>query len=52
MELNDLRKNICLRNSEVCVERISDCYVIEKFAEHGMHCVPCSNTSDGIELLP
>ena len=36
IELNDLRKITCLRKSEVSVERISDCKVIEKMVEHGM----------------
>ena len=51
-ELNDLRKIICLRNSEVTVERISVCNVIEKWMEHGIHCLPCSYTNDIIDMLP
>ena len=34
-ELNDLRKIIGLRKSEVSVERISACNIIEKMTEHG-----------------
>ena len=43
-ELNDLRKIICLRKSEVSVESISVCYVTEKSEKHGIHCLPCSYT--------
>ena len=35
--INDLRKFICLRKSEVSVERISVCNVTENLAEHGIH---------------
>ena len=42
----DLRKIICLRKSEVYVERISVCNVIENVEEHGIHCLPCSYTND------
>ena len=31
-----MRKIICLRKSEVSVERISSCNVIGNFSEHGM----------------
>ena len=48
MELNDLRKIICLRKSEVSVERISVCSVIENLAEHDIRCLPCICTSDVI----
>ena len=51
MEINDLRKIHC-RNSEVSVESISVCNVIEKMSEHGMHCLPCSKTIDAIYRLP
>ena len=51
-ELNDLRKNICLRKSEGSVERISVYYVIEKLTEHGIHCLPCLYINDVISLLP
>ena len=50
--LNDLRIIICLRKSEVTVENISVCNVIEKLMEHGIHCLPCSGTNDVIDLLP
>ena len=33
-ELNDLRIIICLRKSEVTVEKISVCNAIEKLMEH------------------
>ena len=52
MELNDLRIIICLRKSEVTVERISVCNVTEKLLEHGIHSLPCSYTIDIIDLLP
>ena len=51
-ELNDLRVIICLRKSEVIVERISVCKVIENVAEHGIHCLPCSYTNGIIDMLP
>ena len=38
MELNELRKIICLRKSEYSVERISVCNVIEK--NGGIHRLP------------
>ena len=49
--INDLRKGMCLRKSEVSDERISVCYVIEKLLEHDIHCLPCSYTKDIIDLL-
>ena len=51
-ELNDLRKIVCLRKSEVSVEIISVCNVIENLAEHGMHYLPCSYTNDLLDMLP
>ena len=50
-ELNNLRKIICLRKSEVYVikkQKVSN--VIEKLVEHGIHCLPCSCTNDAIDL--
>ena len=47
-ELNDLRKIICLRNSEVSVSD-SVCYVTESLGEHGIHCLPCSYTNGVIK---
>ena len=41
-ELNDLRKFIFMRKSEVSVERISACDVNENFVEHDIHCLPWS----------
>ena len=37
MELNDLRKIICLKKSEISIERITVCNVTENMAEHGIH---------------
>ena len=51
IELNDLRKNICLRKSDVSVERISVGNVTENLAGHGILCVPCSYTNDVIDVL-
>ena len=51
-ELNDLKIMICLRSSEVTVDRNSVCNVTEKLMEHGIHCLPCSYTNDIIDLLP
>ena len=52
-EINDLRKIICLRKSEVNVKRKQNSInVIEKFVEHGIHCLQCPYTNDGIDLLP
>ena len=44
-EVNGLKENISLRKSEVYVERISVCNVIENLAEHGIHCLPSSYTN-------
>ena len=38
-ELNDLRIIICLRKSEVAVEKNSVCNVNAKLMEHGIHCL-------------
>ena len=46
-ELNDSR----MRKSEVTVERVSVCDVVEKLMQHGIHCLPCSYTNDLIYLL-
>ena len=51
MELNDLRIIICLRKSEVFVERISVCDVMEDLAEHGIDCLPCFCINDVINML-
>ena len=51
-ELNDLKIIICLRKSEITVERISVCDVIEKLMEHGIHCLSCSYINDVIDLFP
>ena len=45
-----LLANNYLRKSDVSAERISVCDVVEKFTEHGIHCLPCS--CDVIYLLP
>ena len=50
-ELNVLRKIICLRKSEVSVERLSVCNVIENLVEHGICCLPCSYINDIIDML-
>ena len=44
MELDDLRKIICLRKFEVSVERISVRNVNEIFEEYDKHCLPCCYT--------
>ena len=46
-----LRIIICLRRSEVVVEGISFCNVIEKLMEHDIHCLPGSCINDVIDLL-
>ena len=43
---------ICLRKPDVSVERIPVCNVIDKFAEYGIQCLPCSYTNDVINMLP
>ena len=52
MELNDLRKIICLKKPEVYVKNkkktVSN--VIGKLVEHDIHCLPCSNTKDVADL--
>ena len=47
-----MRIIICLGKSEVSVERISFCDIIKNFAEHDIHCLPCFDTNDVIDLLP
>ena len=51
-EFNESKKAICLRKSEVSVDRISVRNIIEYLAEHGMHCLPYSHTNDVIDMLP
>ena len=51
-ELSDLKKNVCLRKSEVSDEITSVCYTTENLAEHGIHCPTCSYTNDVINILP
>ena len=46
--INDSRKIMCSRTSEVSVERITVCYVIENLTEHDIQCtchVPIFMTS-------
>ena len=50
-ELNDLSIIICLIRSEVTVEGILFCHVIEKLMERGIHCLPYSYTNEFIDLL-
>ena len=50
-ELNDLRIIVHLRKSEVTVERVSVCIVIEKLMEHGRQCLLCSYANDVMDLL-
>ena len=38
------KNNICLRKSEVSIERISGFTVNEKLAEHGRYILPCSGS--------
>ena len=52
LDLNDLKIIICFIKSDVTVERLSVCNVIEKLMEHDIHCVPCSYTNGVIDLLP
>ena len=51
-ELNGSRKIVCLRKSEVSVERISVCNVIENLAERNIHCLSCSFSDDVINYSP
>ena len=48
----DLKKIVGLRKAKVAIKRTSVCYVIENLAERGIHCLPCSHTADGINMLP
>ena len=45
-----LEKNISKTKSEDSAEKFL-AYIIEKLAEHGMYCLPCSYTSDVIDLF-
>ena len=47
----NLRMIIRLRKSEASVERVSVCNVIKNSAEHGIHCLPCSNNNDITHLI-
>ena len=47
---HDLRLIICLKTSESSIETISVGSVIEKLAEHGIHCLPCSSTTEVIHF--
>ena len=40
-----------LRTTDVTIERISVCNIIEILMEHGIHCLSCSYTNDVIYLL-
>ena len=51
-ELNDSRKIIRLRKTEVSVERNSVYKVDENLAEHDIHSLPCSYATDVMSLLP
>ena len=51
-ESNDFRISICLKQSEVYVEGILVCNVLEKLTEHGIYSLPCSNTYDVINMSP
>ena len=51
MELNDLFLISRLRKSEVCVEQFQ-LQAIAIFAEHGIHCMPCSDIIDVMDILP
>ena len=48
-ELNDFMITVCLLKSNVSVERILVCHVIEKSMEHGIHSLPCSYTNNVID---
>ena len=43
---------VSLRKPEVSVERISICDVTENLVEHGIYCLSCSYTNDGINMIP
>ena len=51
-ELNDPRIIISLRKSEVSVDRVAVCNVIEKLMNRGLYCLPSSYTNDVIDLFP
>ena len=50
-KLNDLRKIICLRYSEVSVEEFQFVMPLQMM-EHDIHSLPCSSTNGVIDLLP
>ena len=56
MELNDMRKTICLGKSEGLfvkkTQKKTVSNVIEKFVEHSIHCLPCSYMNDVTDLSP
>ena len=48
-ELNDLRKSICLRKSDLLLREFQ---FVMSLMEQGIHCLPCSYINDVIDLLP
>ena len=51
MELNGLRIFICLRKSEVSIEMIEFCNVIENLADQEKHFFPCSDISEALDRV-
>ena len=49
-ELNELRKIICLKNSEV-YDKKEQFQMSLKLYEHCIHCLPCSCKNDVIDIL-
>ena len=51
-ELNDLKIIVCLRKSEVSVQRISAVMSLNKLAEHSRYYLSCSYITNVINLFP
>ena len=49
-ELIDLRKLFVSENLKLMLKEFRN--ITEKLAEHGIHCLSCSNVNDVIEMLP
>ena len=51
-KLSYLRKIICLRKSDIFVEKISVPNINENLAEYGKQCLPSIDANDVINLIP
>ena len=50
--MTELVEKSYLFQSEVSVEKVSVCNVIENLTEHDIYCLPCSYNNGVINMLP